>query len=135
MTCVNLNSCDKLFTSIEKGKPGCPGLNTIGYIPFVSTISATVRTLYAKAQIITGIVLSVVLLIQSLFTKDCKEADRIQADAVHAFKYCLHGITNLFRSVVEFLPIGGLVIGLPYDKCCHLRYDYPSFQKDPQTAY
>jgi hypothetical protein len=102
-------SLDETLGGFEKG------LNVLGYIPGVSTFSGTIRILYGKIEIISGLAIA---LISSCFRANDRQI-------AHGMELVVHGIANLGRGLVELIPFFNLIC-IPYDM--YNRFEYQSLR-------
>ena len=113
---INLN---KTLNSFEGG------LNVAGYVPIVSTFSGALRINYGKLEVIGAIVAAVLITARALFLVNTSDRDRELKRALDVFTcYTLHGIANIFRGILETIPLISLVTCLPYD-LYGKRFAYP----------
>lgn len=97
-------------------------LNLVGYIPMVSVLSATIRSLGAKCQMIAGFSSAIFFFFCGFYRKNSKfkHFQRCRLSIEQA----LHGVFNFCRSLIEFVPFLSLVTCLPYDKFLRKRFRY-----------
>jgi hypothetical protein len=96
------------FISLETFETG---LNVVGYIPYIGSISAWVRDRYSLLEIITGVGLAILSFVNH------RQGD-VPASKVYltvAATFLGHGILNQIRSAIEAVPLLPLVTTLPYD--------------------
>jgi len=79
-------------------------LNVCGYVPFIGTFFAIFRSILGKIQFFGGCAIA---LYAAITTKE--HVKRI------ALNFILHGLLNIGRSFLEFIPFLSLVTCLPYD--------------------
>ncbi len=104
---------DTLSYHLEKAEKA---LNFVGYIPFVSTLSAGARVLLGKAEIIGAVVVAAFLALKALFNPDsAQRARQMEQAAKFLVKYASHGGANILRSSLEAMPFLSLITCLPYD--------------------
>lgn len=110
---------DKGIRSLEKI------LNVAGYIPFVSSISGTLRVALGKVEIIGAIAAGALLGIKGIFapTAELRSTEINYAIGVAA-TYSLHGFANIGRGIVEVIPLFGNISTLVYDSLGN-RVQYP----------
>ena len=104
-------------------------LNTVGYIPFVSIISASARQVYAVAQIVVGVTMGIFCAI-SYFVKD--EEKMLKATYMW-FSQVGNGLGNALRASFEEVPIIGNIATAIYDNAIGLRMAYKS--EDPEYNF
>ena len=111
---------DRSLSAFEKG------LNIAGYIPFVSSISGPCRIVYGKVLVIGSIAASVLSAFDKLqHAHDTAGRQQALKGAVEIFMtYSLHGISNIFRGIIESTPFLSLITCLPYDLLAQ-RFAYP----------
>lgn len=102
------------------------GLNVVGYVPLISTISSGIRMTYGNVEVIGAIAAAAILAIKALFTSDSEARSELfnQSGKVLA-KYSLHGLANCLRSLFESVPFLSLITCLPYDLAGN-RFSYLS---------
>jgi hypothetical protein len=98
-------------------------LNLVGYIPLISLISATVRTLGGMLQLILGVCFAAGHFFFLGFSKTRKITHffHLKASLAHA----LHGFCNVLRATIEAIPFLSLTLCLPYDRMLKKRFKYP----------
>ena len=99
------------------------GLNYVGYVPFVSTISGALRAEYGKIEVIGGLAVTAFKAISALFQAGAQRDASLER-AVEHLTYAWHGVANIFRGIIEAIPFASLVTCLPYD-LSGCRYTYP----------
>lgn len=97
-------------------------LNLVGYIPMVSILTAAVRSLGGKCQILSGIFLGVFFYIRSYFSTSKKKIF-IQNSHI-SFSHVIHGLLNIVRGLIEAVPCLSLLLCLPYDRLLRIRFRY-----------
>lgn len=107
------------------------GLNYAGYVPLVSTLSGAMRINYGKIEVI-GAVASAALIAIRAFANDsqAERAEQLNLALSVITTYSLHGIANIFRGILEMVPLLSLATCLPYDLLKH-RYAYPREEAQP----
>lgn len=110
---IEFDQMNQLLTSFEKG------LNVVGYVPIVSTISGSVRLAYGKLEAIVAIAAIAFHFMAGLIGIE-GSAEKLRA----AVPYVLHGFANMGRGLVEILPFINLTCYL-YDQT-QPGYSYPS---------
>jgi hypothetical protein len=110
---------EKLNKTLAKGEEA---LNLIGYIPMISILSAALRTLGGKIQVVIGFFFAIYHLIATFKSSRGKIRHflRFRAGLEHFF----HGLLNLVRAMIEAVPFLSLVICLPYDRFFKKRFKY-----------
>ncbi|MBS0604457.1 MAG: hypothetical protein JSS60_05395 [Verrucomicrobia bacterium] len=96
--------------------------NLIGYIPFMSVLSATVRAIGGKAQALLGLCFAIGYFCLLGFTETRKIKHFFHLKS--SFSQILHGICNIVRAAIEAVPFLGLVVCLPYDRLLKKRFKY-----------
>jgi Flp pilus assembly protein TadB len=97
-------------------------LNLIGYIPLISLISATVRSLGGMLQIILGLLFAMAYFFLWGFTHSRKIKHFLLIKT--SFSHAIHGICNAVRAKIEAVPFLSLVLCLPYDRLLKKRFKY-----------
>lgn len=92
-----------LLETIERG------LNVVGYIPLIGSLSAGVRDTYATAEAIAGIALIAFAIGSSI------QGNPQPLYTVVGGTLLGHAILNGIRSLFEAVPFVALVTTLPYD--------------------
>lgn len=116
MVAINLTTCEQGFYHVETK---C--LNGAGYIPVVSSFSGAIRGIFGKALIITAIVFTAIFLYQALRQGNEEKF----ALAKRSGMLAMHGVCNILRGAIELLPLGGLLLCVPYDFYLKKRFCYP----------
>lgn len=128
-----LISKDKLEKTLARGEEA---LNLVGYIPFVSTVSASIRSLGGILQMILGGCFALGYFCFFFYKKP--------RNIKHFFHfkmsmgYILHGVANFFRAKIEAIPFLSLLFCLPYDRYFKKRFKYsietlPQKEADAET--
>ncbi len=89
-------------------------LNTCGKIPVVSTISAVVRFMFGKLEVIASLAASAIKFIAAQFAPDADRKALLEAEAAIALSYAKHGFANMLRALFEVVPIINLAM-IGYD--------------------
>ena len=97
-------------------------LNLVGYIPLVSLLSATVRTLGGKLQILLGLVFAIGCFMAGL-TAPLRKKKHFQ-NAKWSIGHAFHGLLNIVRALIESVPFLSLITCLPYDRIFKIRMRY-----------
>lgn len=84
------------------------GLNVVGYIPFVGSVSAWVRENLGRIEVIAGIVFAILSLVQA-------NAATNKLYLTIGLTFLGHGILNQLRALLEYVPGVPLFTTLPYD--------------------
>lgn len=95
--------------------------NVLGYIPAVSTASASVRILVNVCALIKHIVSASLCAIIDLF-KSSPNGSHFRA--LKNISYIGHDIHNIIRGIVEFIPLIGNISTICYDGFIG-RWSYP----------
>ena len=119
---------DQLERTLSKGEQA---LNLIGYIPFVSTMSAALRLLGGKLQALLGFVFAAVYFCFLKFSKARKVKHLFYLKS--GFSHGMHGIGNIIRSTIEAVPFLSLITCLPYDRFLKIRFRYHA-EKFPASS-
>lgn len=107
---IEYNELDLMCARVEKS------LNLPGYIPLISTVSGGFRLLAGKVMTSAAIIATVGFLIASVFDDQyCEHAKR-------SIDYIAHGLANVLRGSIEFIPFFNLVT-LPYDASTRFTYN------------
>lgn len=102
-----VNNVRDLFGLLETFEGG---LNIVGYVPLAGSVSAGVRDVYSKIEVVIGVAL--VVFSMGMF---------IQRNPGHLSCRNLgltligHGILNKIRTYCEMTPFFALITTLPYD--------------------
>jgi hypothetical protein len=91
-------------------------LNVFGYIPIISTISGSIRAVYGKVELISGLGIAA---ISSLSCSYNRNVD-------HGLELAVHGLANICRAAVEIIPFVNWLC-IPYDLAN--RFEYQSLQQ------
>ena len=110
---------DQLERTLAKGEEA---LNLIGYVPVVSTMSAALRALSGKLQVVLGIIFAIVYFSLLGFSETRKIKHFLHLKS--SFGQIFHGICNIVRSLLEAVPFLSLVTCLPYDRLLKKRFKY-----------
>jgi hypothetical protein len=108
---IDFDQMDESLTLFEST------LNTLGYIPIVSTFSGTARFIYGKVEAIVALAAVAFHFIGSIAGYAGHEGQ-----VAKALPYVVHGFANMGRAVVEMIPLINLSCifydltgaGLPY---------------------
>lgn len=113
------------------------GFNTAGYMPAISNISAVIRALYGVIIIVEGIARTTFNGLAFAYYSSCKDAYQKTKDgyipsfsilhskrkALNGLRFFSHGMANIGRAVVEFIPFFGNLTCRVYDELgLRLRY-------------
>jgi hypothetical protein len=101
-----------LLTLTEKG------LNVLGWVPFVSSLSGAFRMVVAKVMIVTTLILAAAEFMIGYLSS---RAYRLQSHKC----YLMHGVGNWVRGSIESFPFIGNLLCFIYD-LSHLRLQYPN---------
>lgn len=124
---LKLISKDKFERTLVRGEEA---LNLIGYIPFVSTASAAVRSLGGILLFIIGLCFAIGNFFAFAYSKPRKIKHFLHLKT--SFGYAMHGAANFFRAKIEAFPFLGLVFCLPYDRYFKKRFKY-AVEKFPEA--
>lgn len=97
-------------------------LNLVGYIPLVSLLSATLRSLGGMLQTLLSLIFAAVNFVAGFISKKPRHFRNFRL-SVH---YIFHGIFNIIRAKIEAVPCLSLITCLPYDRLLKKRFKYPS---------
>jgi hypothetical protein len=100
---INYQDVFMLLETFEKG------LNVIGYIPVVGSMSAVVRNHYAKIEAVAGIVFAAFAIGIHL------QGNPSRAYFIIGGTLLGHSLLNEGRSLIEMVPGLPLITTLPYD--------------------
>jgi hypothetical protein len=114
MRIVN-ETLDQGFSKLEGG------LNQVGYIPVASTISGAARICYGKYMLVAAVAVSFFIALSAVAAQD--KSRRLGQAVDFAFEYGVHGVGNIIRGSVEFIPLVNLTC-LIYDKVVGIRMNY-----------
>ena len=114
MTSITYKNLDDRLASFEQI------LNTLGYIPLVSSISGTGRIVYGSVETLAGNVSCTYKSCQYFITGNREHRNQAAAH----FWYAVHGVMNVQRGGWEFVPIIGNLSTFLYDKAVRLRANY-----------
>jgi hypothetical protein len=126
-----LESCqeyDRSSADLEKAA------NRLGYIPFVSTLTGTVRAVCGTVQAFFGVLGAMFRSGQYLITRN---PDHLILAAANR-KDVDHGVMNELRGNIESIPVAGNVATFIYDKMLNLRCNYTFEElngKDPLNLH
>jgi len=123
MTSITYKNLDTRLANFEET------LNTLGYIPIVSTASGSVRIVYGSLETVAGNVSCVYKGCQYFITGNREHRNQAAAH----YLYAVHGALNVQRGIVEFVPIIGNTVVFLYDKAARLRANYTYEQISPKT--
>lgn len=101
---------------------GEAALNLIGYIPMVSTLSAGVRMLGGKLQVVIGFCFGIYSLAVGI--KSSRGKIRHFVNFRTCVEHFVHGILNMLRALIEAVPFLSLILCLPYDHFFKKRFKY-----------
>jgi hypothetical protein len=105
---MNSRLLDASLQSFEKT------LNIFGYIPIVSSFSATIREAFGDVELISGVAIAAF----SALANNERQVD-------HGVELAIHGVANICRSCVEMIPFINLAC-IPYD--ISNRFEYQSLR-------
>lgn len=96
--------------------------NFIGYIPVISTFSASVRSAGGILQMILGLVFAAYYFIRLRFSsaRNIRHVFQLKTSIGHI----PHGLCNFLRAKIEAIPFLSLLICLPYDRLYKKRFKY-----------
>jgi glycosyltransferase A (GT-A) superfamily protein (DUF2064 family) len=106
-------------------------LNLVGYIPLVSLLSAAVRTLGGKLQLLLGLVFAIGCFMAGI-TTPLRKKKHFQ-NARWSIGHALHGVLNILRALIESVPFLSLITCLPYDRVFKIRIRYSLENCIPET--
>lgn len=112
---ISQDQLEKILARAEEA------LNLVGYIPLVSILSATVRSLGGMLQVLLGAIFAVGHFLDGYFSKKAQSLYKSRL-CIH---YLFHGIFNVLRAKIEAVPFLSLLICLPYDRLFRKRFKYP----------
>jgi hypothetical protein len=95
-------------------------LNTLGYIPVVSTISGAGRIGYGSVESVAGSTACAFKSCQYFITGSPEHRN----EAAAYYWYAVHGQMNINRGVIEMIPFFGNAATFLYDKGARLRANY-----------
>ncbi len=101
---------------------GEQAFNLVGYIPFVSIISASVRSVGGLLQMTLGFCFALGYFCVFFYKKSRNIKHFFYLKT--SFIYALHGIANFFRAKIEAIPCLSLLFCLPYDRYFKKRFKY-----------
>lgn len=107
-------------------------LNLVGYIPLLSVISASVRSVGGKLQALGGLLFALGCFGLGWFSPHHKKRKLFQL-CRNGIEYLIHGLLNIFRSIFEAIPFLSLVTCLPYDRVLQKRFKY-SLEEEPESS-
>lgn len=84
------------------------GLSVAAMIPGVNFISASIRKQFATCQIIAGLASTILNYTGSLFCSDNERSKLYEQRAAQSIEYVKHGVLNLGRAFLEFIPFVGI---------------------------
>jgi hypothetical protein len=96
-------------------------LNLVGYIPLVSILSATVRSMGGMLQALLGIAFALGYFFAGHIFKKAKALQKSRLST----HYLFHGLLNIIRAKIEAVPFLSLITCLPYDRLLKKRFKYP----------
>jgi len=114
MTSITYKNLDDRLANFEKT------LNTLGYIPLVSSLSGTGRIVYGSVETLAGNVSCAYKSCQYFITGNREHRNQAAAH----FWYAVHGVLNVQRGGCEFVPFIGNLATLLYDQAARLRANY-----------
>ena len=126
---ISNETLDQGFAKLESG------LNSIGYIPVVSTISGAGRFCYGKYQLIAAIACGVFIAFSSCVAAD--KSRRLGEAVDIVWEYGVHGVGNMIRGSVEILPLVNLLC-IAYDRTgmrMNYRFEHLSLGMRPIFQY
>lgn len=97
-------------------------LNPLGYIPFVSSLfTADIRITLGLIQVISGVVTMPFFFIADLFSQHERGSFYRTSKSV---SHVAHGMGNMVRAAVEFVPLLGNFATIFYDNvlCSRMKY-------------
>ncbi len=97
-------------------------LNLVGYVPLVSLLSAAVRTIGGKLQLLLGLVFALGCFMMGL-TAPLRKKKHFQ-NARWSIGHALHGLLNILRALIESVPFLSLITCFPYDRIFKIRIRY-----------
>lgn len=110
---------DRTLSTLEHG------FNIAGYIPILSSGSGVLRAVLGKIEVIGAIAVAALIAVKALFNPDAYARDAEIKKAVEVLvTYSLHGVANIFRGIIEIVPLLSLATCLPYDISGN-RFTYP----------
>lgn len=116
---LKLISKDKFERTLARGEEA---LNLVGYIPFVSIASASLRSLGGILQFTCGFCFAIGYFCAFAYSKPRKIKHFLYLKT--SFGYALHGAANFFRAKIEAIPFLSLILCLPYDRYFKKRFKY-----------
>jgi hypothetical protein len=93
-------------------------LNIVGYIPFVSIASGSIRFVGGKVEAIAGLILAAL----SALPGGCQSAKEQSRRIDHGLELALHGGANMIRGAVESIPVIGNLGCMLYDLSNRMEY-------------
>lgn len=114
-----LLSKDKFERTLARGEES---LNLVGYIPFISIASASVRSLGGLLQFTLGLCFTIGYFCAFSYSKPRQIKHFLHLKT--SFAYALHGAANFFRAKIEAIPFLSLIVCLPYDRYFKKRFKY-----------
>ena len=102
-------NADHLMANVEKA------LNIPGYFPIVSSFTGPFRAAIGKVEIVAALFIGLYV----LFT-----TGNLDWAFNRGVEYAIHGASNIFRGVVEFIPFLGNYLCWAHDKEGQNRHGY-----------
>lgn len=118
----------RIPATLEQLETRC--LDPLGYIPGVSTVTGTARTVLAVAQIVSATVLAIIGCVSAARNPLNQDPWQFKwaADA-----FC-HGCANLARGWVEIIPLINMIT-LAFDGALDAKNDHDPFSKPGRLSY
>lgn len=101
---VALQSLNTALTNLELA------LNVVGYIPFLSTYSGSLRICIGKIELISALAAAAILTIAGANARTENDQRPIEC-----LVYAAHGAGNIARGLIEVFPFLSLLLCLPCD--------------------
>lgn len=112
---TKLLQADQFLSNVESA------LNRSGWIPIVNFISAPIRMLVGKIEVLASVLFAAITFVQAVLKRD----RYLLSKTVDILTYSLHGLANMVRAAVEIVPLSFFAT-LFYDAMigrCNYRYE------------
>lgn len=114
-----MNSLSNAIAHAEKG------FNYVGYVPFVSKVSGSIRAVAGVVTMVAASIFSIIKGFEILFRQDKEKVKQCRREAKDGVNFAINGVGNIVRGVIECIPFVGNAAGAIYDFAIKARIAYP----------